>query len=238
MPETITKNELIKLIFQPPEKAAEFFRGKGIEVADDWKEGYKAARKNSFTVAGVAKIAILQKFFDAISKYLEGDLLRTNFTDHILGSFSEAGWVSPAHTSASRLNLIFDNNIQSTYMEGRYVGAMKNSVTRPLLQIIATIDKNTTPMCRGINRKVVNIHDPLLYKILPMKHHRCRTRFTTMSYAKAKKLGLKEYKASQLMQYKNEKGFDHKEKGFQPDLSNFGDSLVKKFKKDKKKHGY
>jgi uncharacterized protein with gpF-like domain len=222
--------EDIKYAFKlKPEKIIKFFEGLGIEISENWEEAEKVIKKNAFTVAGVMRGDILMKYKDALAKYLKTDLTRKSFEKELLKSFEEAGWTSPAHEKSSRMDLIFDTNIQHHYMQGKLANALDHQDIRPYIQFFSIVDKNTTDECEELHLVVMEIGDKLLYKFYPPGHFRCRRGMRTLSKEQVESKGLKVKKGSAILHLQNQKGFQNK-KGLQAlvDMSKYPKKLAAK----------
>lgn len=217
-----------------PERAIEYFKSKGVEISPDWKETFKIIQKHAFTVSGVMSMDVLNEFKAMIEKALETGLTAAEFRKQLLENFQKRGWlgkeVDGKMTSPWRMNLIYRQNLQSSYMEGRHVRAVLNKSNRPYIQFLSTIDNSTTKNCQSLHLVVMKIDDPKINFFLPPGHFQCRRRTRTLSEELLKRRKLTVTQGKNVLHLKNEKGFEKKPGGWQPDLSDYPKELVNQYK--------
>ena len=224
----------------PPEKAIEFFKSKGYEIGWDWKAVAANAQRQSFTVAKVMSADVLQFFKDELDKALKEGKTFEQFKAAITPRLEEAGWkgkrevVNPADgskatvnlTSPSRLKTIYQTNMQSAMMNGRYEGMKLAEKTHPY-GVYSNADPRT-PICRSLAGKVVRLDDPNLRT--PPFHYGCKTRIDPMSERNVIREGLTVEPAAKI--YKSGGGvpesFDsHPDTRWKPDVSGYDPAIGK-----------
>jgi SPP1 gp7 family putative phage head morphogenesis protein len=87
----------------------------------------------------------------------------------------------PLLGSPSRLRTIYQTNVQSALMAGRYAGMMQAVELRPYWQYIAVGDSHTTALCASLHLKVFPADDPFWKKFYPPNHWGCRSRVRSLS---------------------------------------------------------
>lgn len=229
----INFNDLIVAFRKSPEKAEEYLKNKGVKLSPSWKETLKIINKKAFTVSGVTKIDILNDFKDEIQKGIAEQKDRKEFAKEIKEKLQKKGWINTKITTAHRLNLIYDTNVQSAFMDGRWSEVETMASSRPYLMMLSTLDKKTTKECKFLHNKYFKFDDPKLHTIMPMGHFGCRRNYITLTESNFKKRGGKVTKASTIQQYKNAKGFIKKlNEVYKHDMSKYPKELQKVYDGD------
>ena len=116
-----------------PVEAVRYFRSKGIAVTESWRDLWQEAQARAFTVAGVAKLDLLQDIRGAVDAAIKEGKTEQWFLNELAPILKKKGWwgkkeVTNPDTgevrhvrqgSPSRLKLIYRQNTQSAYMAGR-----------------------------------------------------------------------------------------------------------------------
>ncbi|MDD2367346.1 MAG: phage minor head protein [Desulfuromonadaceae bacterium] len=107
-------------VFKLPFKEAEsFFRNKLNIPTDKWDDLWKGQHAKGFMVAGAQKAELLSDFREAVQKAIDGKMTLKDFQ----GSFDEIvkkhGW-SYNGSRNWRSELIYNTNVRSSYMAGRW----------------------------------------------------------------------------------------------------------------------
>lgn len=184
-------NDLLVDAFKlKPKAAIDFLRGKGMAITDNWFDMWQDAHSRSFTVANVAKMDILQDIRDMVDQALdEGTTLR-EFQKQLKPKLKAKGWWGEVTDSDGkktqlgspyRLKTIYQTNLQTAYMAGRYKGQLEVIDRRPYGQYVAIIDGQTTDRCRSLNEKVWRLDDPMWQSLYPPNHWGCRSRVRSLS---------------------------------------------------------
>jgi len=242
--ESGTEIKIENLIFAlnvTPEKAVEYFKKLGITISTDWMEALQNCRQHSFTITKVMSMDILSDFKELLDKAITDGVSAADFKKEIKEKLATKGWLGriisdvPGQEkidSPWRLNLIYRQNTQTAYNQGRWSHAQETQKTFPYIQMISTIDKVTTDECRGLHLKVMRIDDKDISSFLPPGHYHCRRRFRALNESIAKKRGLSSVKSDSIKNLKNIKGFEFTGIGnYKPDLTKYPPEIVNESKK-------
>lgn len=214
----------------PPAEAVAFFESKGYKITWDWRSMSSEFHKKAFTVAKVMQADLLQYFRDGIDSAIKnGDTFET-FKKNVTPRLEESGWVGKKEvtnpdtgvktkvdiSAPSKLKTIFNTNLQSSYMTGRYEQMKETTSSHPY-----GLYWNLNPkseICKAVKGKVVRIDDPNV-RIPPM-HYNCKTTIDPISEREARRSGYIVTDASRL--YKSgggvQESFDsHPDKPWKPD---------------------
>lgn len=173
----------------PPKDAIAYFESKGYQVTFNWRDVWQEAQAKAFTVSSVAKLDILEDIRGALNTALKDGKTEDWFIKQLTPVLQEKGWwgrridVDPDGRaqvvrmgSPDRLKLIYRQNLQTSYMAGRYKQMLENADNRPWWTFIVVDDDRTTDVCRGLAGQTFRYDDPIWDSHYPPLHFRCRTR--------------------------------------------------------------
>lgn len=247
----LTINEIFAAFAEPPEKAIEFLRSKGLQTswsADELSDMHTQA----FTLAKVLQLDVLQDVQDELERALNGGKTFHEFKKNLQERLIAKGWwgkrevVNPETGETAtvelgspwRLRTIFQTNLQTAYMAGRYLGMLETTETRPFWQNRSIVDNQTTQQCADLDGKVYRYDDPIWAYIYPPGHYRCRRRVVSLGerYIEKKKLTVETAANYPKEKFGNSPGFDrHPAKQWSPNLSKYSTEFVEKYKEVLKK---
>ncbi|MDQ7799544.1 MAG: phage minor head protein [Candidatus Edwardsbacteria bacterium] len=206
MPEQIDLSFAIGL---SPEKAVEYFRAKGYTISWDWYETWQEANSYAFTVSKVTRLDILRDIKTELQKALDDGLTLQQFRKNLDPILQSKGWWGQGQTESGqvvqmgspwRLQLIYNQNIQSAYNAGRWEQQMANADARPYLQYVAVMDSVTRPAHARLDGLVFWANDPFWKTHYPPNGWGCRCSVRALSAADVKRLGLTVISSAGLLQ--------------------------------------
>jgi len=194
-----TRAHLQAMMAMEPKRAIDYLRRKGFNITWDWHDMEAAAHARAFTVARATSLDILQD----LKNGLRGRSLR-DYQKDLEPILRAKGWwgkkeVIDADTgevthvqlgSPRRLKTIYQTNMQSAYMAGRYVDAVEAQDTHPYAMYIAVQDASTRSSHAALHGRVFRLDDPVWQHICPPNGYNCRCRFVTLTEAEVKRRGL------------------------------------------------
>lgn len=188
--------DLAYAIGLPPDKAIEYFQSKGYAVGFKWQDVWAEAHTKAFTVAGVMKLDVLQDIRGALDKALREGGTLAEFQKELRPLLERKGWLGKGYRvnadtgeiegkrlAPRRLRTIFETNMQSAYMAGRFATQLENAAERPFLQYVAVMDHRTRPAHRVLHGRVLRYDDPFWRTFYPPNGYRCRCRVRARSQA-------------------------------------------------------
>lgn len=178
----------------PPEEAVKWFQQKGYNITWSWQDQWQEAHARAFTVAGVTKLEILDDIRNGLQDALKNGKTAEQFANELTPLLQRKGWwgrdaqvnketgeITGKGLSSARLNLIYQQNLQTAFMAGRYQ-AMKAAVaTHPFWQYVAVMDGRTRPAHAALHGRVFRHDDPVWNSIYPPNGFRCRCRVRPMT---------------------------------------------------------
>jgi SPP1 gp7 family putative phage head morphogenesis protein len=195
----------LKAIIQlEPEAAINYLKSKGFQISWNWHEVLDGVHARQFTVAKCARLDVLKDIFNGLSDGLQFGTTEKQFIDRMKPILQSKGWwgkqvIVDSQGNAEmaqlgsprRLATIYQTNLQSAYMAGRYQQMMASSADRPYWQYIAVLDGRTRASHRAMNGKVFRFDDPIWQTHFPPNGFNCRCRVRSLTEENLKDWGLK-----------------------------------------------
>lgn len=193
--------DLLYAMSLPPVEAVAYFKQKGLQVSDNWYDLLGEIHGKVFTVANVARLDVLQAIRDELKRAMDGNVAFSEFKKRLTPILQAKGWWGKAidmetgeilkmypgstvpvqYGSPWRLKLIYDTNLQSSFMAGRRARQLENASERPYWMYVAVMDSRTRPQHRALHGRVFRYDDPFYGAFYPPNGYRCRCRVRTLS---------------------------------------------------------
>ncbi|VWB82266.1 SPP1 family phage head morphogenesis protein [Burkholderia aenigmatica] len=186
-----------------PEKAIAYFESKGYTIGFRWQDVAAEAHARAFTVAGVMKVDVLQDIRQALATSLEKGTTFDEFKRQVSPTLEKKGWLGQGmivdqdtgeiegkRLTPRRLQTIFQTNMQSAYMAGRYATQLEQVDTHPYWEYVAVLDSRTRPAHRALAGQVYRYDDPFWQTFYPPNGFRCRCRVRTRTRAYVEQNGV------------------------------------------------
>ena len=206
---SIDKATITATFHMPPEEIVELLRSKGLQVSDSWMDLWQTAHNRAFTVARTAGYDVLSDIREALVKGMNEGISYQQFTENLKPILQAKGWWGKAIDmetgeivqqyesgrpvmlgSPRRLRLIYEQNVQTAMMAGRYRSMMGAVKTHPYWQYVAIMDENTRTGHASLNGKVFRADDSIWSVIYPPNGWRCRCRVRPMTAGAVQRAGL------------------------------------------------
>lgn len=188
--------DLAYAIGLPPEKAIAYFESKGYKIGFRWQDVAAETHARAFTVAGVMKVDVLQDIRQALATSLEKGTTLAEFKRQLTPILERKGWIGKGmivdqatgeiegkRLTPRRLDTIFQTNMQSAYMAGRYASQLEAVDTHPYWEYVAVLDSRTRPAHRALSGAIYRYDDPFWQTFYPPNGFRCRCRVRTRTRA-------------------------------------------------------
>ncbi|MDN7821702.1 phage minor head protein [Burkholderia cenocepacia] len=187
-----------------PADAVAYFRSKGMEITWDWQDMRREAHAQAFTVAKATSLDVLRTIRDMVDKSISTGMTFEEFQKALRPQLQDLGWwgtqeVLDGETgeltkaqlgSTRRLRTIYQTNIQTANMAGRYKRMLDNVDNQPYWRYVAVMDGRTRPAHRALHGKVWRWDDPIWDVIFPPNGWGCRCRVQALSEEEFKRLGV------------------------------------------------
>jgi len=186
-----------------PAAAIEFLNRKGYALTKNWFDMWKDAHAKAFTVSKVAKIDLLRDIRGMVEKAVADGITLQQFKKELIPQLDKHGWwgkqtetnketgeVTAEYTvGPRRLKTIYQTNLHTAYMAGRYKGQMDAAADLPYLQYIAVMDGKTTDKCREMHGRIFRADDPVWDALYPPNHWGCRARVRSLTEKQVERMG-------------------------------------------------
>lgn len=222
-----------KLLFgKTPDEIVEYLKSKNIKITWNWQEQLKLIQDEVFTIAKVLDADLLQDIQESLIKNLAEGGSFDQFKKDIEPILEQKGYLTRSDGSSWKLDLIYRQNLQNSFMKARYLEQVALKDTFPIMQYIAIDDSRTTTVCRSLNGKIFYVNDKYTDVIYPPNHFRCRSRITSLTEGQAARKGFVPEKLTTKDTKEVAKGFDKPPTTpFKPDTKKYFPELRKKVSK-------
>lgn len=184
--------DLAYAIGLPPKDAIDYLaqRGRNLPTGMRWQDVWQRAHARAFTVAGVMKADVLGDIHASLVDARTKGLGFADWEKSIVPTLERKGWYTktgprliadPAtgellgkKLTPARMRLIYDQNMQTAYMAGRYKQMKAAAEFRPWWQYTAVMDGKTRPAHRALHGKTFRHDDPFWDSFYPPNGFRCR----------------------------------------------------------------
>lgn len=191
MPEAVSLQAAFRL---PPEEAVKYFESKGYRISFDWRQVWQEEHDRVFTVAGVARDDVLFDIRRTLTAALKEGWSRERWAREITPALKQKGWWGSEviadedgrarvyqKGNASRLDLIFRQNVMTAHAAGRWQRQQEAKKERPYLRYSAIMDGRTRPAHRALDGMVFPADDPFWKTFYPPNGFRCRCMVVSLS---------------------------------------------------------
>lgn len=188
----------------PPAEAVRFFEAKGNEISWDYTEVWRGRNVQAFTVAKATSLDVLGAIRKEVARAIGEGQTFDDFKRRLRPRLQELGWwgtqeVLDADTgeltraqlgSVRRLRTIYQTNVQTAYMAGRFKRYRDNATDRPYWRYVAVMDGRTRPEHAALNGRVWRWDDPIWEVIWPPNGWGCRCRIQALTEGEFQALGV------------------------------------------------
>lgn len=193
----------LKAIFRlPPADAIAYLKAKGFAVTWDFQEMLDAVHQRAFTVAGILKVDALEAIRESLVRAMEEGMPYKAWVKTVVPELEKRGLlgrhklVNPETGELKtltpwRLRTIYQTNLQSAFMAGRYAQMQAATESHPYWQYVAIMDSRTRPAHAALNGRTFRHDDPVWSAgFFPPLGYNCRCRARPMSEAAVKREGI------------------------------------------------
>lgn len=226
------------------EEAVEYFGAKLPMKAKDFYAAAGEYQTLAFTVSGYSKIQILRQFHDEVLKAIEEGRTTAQFKTDMNQFLERRGYTGITNFQADN---IVRTNVQTAYQVGHHK-IMTDPATlklRPYWQYDAVNDSRTRPAHLAMDGKVFRADDPIWDTWYPPNGFRCRCGIKTLSERQVRDRELTVETKPPVSAEVNgrftnilpdpEFSTNPAKRAFQPDVSQYPDSLRKAYENREKR---
>ncbi len=187
----------VKIGSVPFQEAIAFHREKLNIPTQRWDDLLGEIHSKAFTVAGATKLDLLKDLHEAVNKSISQGLTITDFRKDFDQIVKEHGW-SYKGKRGRRTRTIYDTNLRSAHMAGRWEQIQRTKETRPYLQYVTTGDRRVRPEHQSWDGVVLPIDDPWWKTHHPLNGWGCRCSTRTLNERQIKREKLKVSKSPEI----------------------------------------
>ncbi len=187
----------LKLGAVPFPEAIAYLKDKVDIPTKHWDDLVGEIRAKAFAVAGATKVAMVGDFRAALIKTRKAGGTITDFRKEFDRIVKRYGW-SYKGKRGWRSRIIFDNNMRSASMAGRWQQMQRTKETRPYLQYLSVGDSRVRPEHRAWHGLILALDDPFWDTHYPPNGFGCRCTVRTLSQRQLEREGRQVGKAPPL----------------------------------------
>lgn len=201
----------VRAIFgMEPTDVVGYLKSKGLAITWDWHQVLDDLHAQVFTVAKVTKLDVLQTIQDALQTAMEEGQPFKKFVADLKPALQKKGWWGKAidpetgeitpksaadsaaaqYGSTRRLWTIYQTNLQSAFMAGRYKAMMAATDTHPYWMYVAVRDSRTRKDHAALSGRVYRFDDAFWRYFYPPNGYNCRCRVMPVSDGSMRNWGL------------------------------------------------
>ncbi len=175
------------------EQAIANLRGKVPVATERWDDLLGPVHGKQFTVAG-ATLDVVRDIQTSLLKALDEGQTLSQFRKDFDDTVQRNGWTYKGKRGW-RTELIFNTNMQSAYMAGRWQQIESNKDRRPYLEYRAVKDDHTRPEHLAWDGLILHVDDPFWKTHYPPNGWNCRCTVRSYSLAELEAAGKKPSKS-------------------------------------------
>lgn len=172
-------------------EAIDVMKGKLPEATNAWDDLAGPVHSKVFAVAGATKIDLVADLHDAVTQAIEQGQSLGDFRKRFDKAVAKHGWTYRG-SRGWRSSLIYDVNMRSAHMAGRWQQLVANADRKPYLQYRTAGDSRVRPLHRQWDGLVYPINDAFWDTHYPPNDYRCRCTVRAYSYGDLVDQGLTE----------------------------------------------
>lgn len=155
-----------------------------------WNQHLELPRSKAFVVAGATKMDVVNDLQESLAKALENGTTITDFRRDFDKTVEANGWGYKGQRGW-RTQVIYNNNLRSAQMAGRWAQIQRVKKRRPYLIYVTVGDTRVRPLHRAWNGLVLHVDDPWWDTHYPPNGWGCRCSVTSANDAALKRRNLK-----------------------------------------------
>lgn len=172
----------------PFNEAIGFFRQKLRIPTRTWTDIWQGMHARAFVVAGAMRDELIADFQEAVAKGLENGTTIDEFRMDFDRIVAKHGW-SYNGGRGWRSRVIFETNMRTAYMAGRWEQIQQNAERRPFLRYVSVRDDRTRPEHRAWHGTVLRADDAWWSTHYPPNGWNCRCTVQQLSARDMERFG-------------------------------------------------
>ena len=194
----------VKYIDVPDQAAIDFLKGKANITTRAWDDLQKEVHAKAFTVAGATKLALLKDIRAAVESAIENGESIGKFRKRFDDIVNEHGWEYKGKRGW-RTRVIYDTNIRTARMAGRWDKLQQNKENRPYLMYRTAGDERVRDKHKQWHQIILPVDHPFWKTFFPPNGWGCRCGVRTVSQRDMDRNGWKVSNESDIQAFMNDK---------------------------------
>jgi len=178
----------------PFNEAIDHFRSKLDLPTQYYDDIIGQVHAKAFTVAGAAKASLISDIRSSVDEAIDNGTTITDFRKSFDETVAKHGW-SYRGKRGWRTRVIYDNNLRTSRMAGRWEQFQRTKKTRPYLQYLTAGDQRVRPEHASWGNVVLPVDDSFWNTHFPPNGWGCRCTARTLSQRQLERSGLTVDKA-------------------------------------------
>lgn len=174
----------------PNARAIENIRQKLRIPSERWDDVRGDINAKGFAVAGATQADLIKELHDSIIEMIESGGSITDFRRQFDDIVQRNGWTYKGKRGW-RTRVIYDTNLRSAHMAGRWSQMQETKAQRPYLEYLTVGDSAVRPEHRVWHRVILHIDDPFWETHYPPNGWGCRCTVRTLSDRDMQRRGLR-----------------------------------------------
>ncbi len=179
---------------QPPEDAIRYFRQLAPQFSTNWGQMRTEALNNSFSIAKLASLDVLQDTRNALENALSNGVPYNEFQKQFKNILAKNGWsgvkevvdadgvvTSVKFDDPWRMRTIYRTNMQNSFSAGHWKIQQETIEAFPYGEYDAVGDRRTRPSHNSLDGKVFRMDDPFWDTHYPTNGFNCRCTVNTLT---------------------------------------------------------
>lgn len=200
----MSKADLSFVFGAEPEDAVKYLEDKGYKISWDWHDTLNEAHAKAFTVAKMTEMDLLQDTHNMMTQALKEGWSGRDFELKASEMFKKRGWwgrqelLNPKTGKLERVQLgspyrvrtVFNTNMQSSYMAGRWRQAWQNRDKMPYGEYLCVMNDRSRPSHKALHGTIAPLESTFWQVNMPPNGYNCKCRMRAVDedYAKDKKV--------------------------------------------------
>jgi SPP1 gp7 family putative phage head morphogenesis protein len=192
------------LLEKTPDQIVEWFRSKGHVISWNWRDVWKGAHAQAFTVAKAVQLDVLTDLKDSVQRVISSGVPKAAWVREMSTRMRAKGWWGKQQRtnpttgkvetvqlgSPHRLETIYRTNAQVAFQTGRYNTQRGMQRVRPFWQYVAVLDSRTRETHAALDKKCWPASSPVWDTIYPPNGYNCRCRVRALTPAELVRKGI------------------------------------------------
>lgn len=194
----------VKYIDVPDQAAIDFLKGKANITTRAWDDLQKQVHAKAFTVAGATKLALLKDIRAAVESAIENGESISKFRKRFDQAVNDHGWEYNGKRGW-RTRVIYDTNIRTARMAGRWDKLQQNKEHRPYLMYRTAGDERVRDKHKQWHQIILPVDHPFWKTFFPPNGWGCRCGVRTVSQRDMDRNGWKVSSEDQIQAFMDDK---------------------------------